>query len=395
MGLAGGGSVQRGNITLEAMKDVAADTAQELKAERADAKAAFAANMQKTGNPFASKSDKARKGRKSRFQQVQKSVMAGDKAKRMVPIKQIKDAAGRYEERNPELKKKMLMLLREYIKPDDSTEDILRKVQEFYDDPALADEAMEFLEETTEGQNNVNVKEAKDALNQEFGREIRAGRNMGAMAREAADAGLGEPTSLRDLYRDITGTPREANTLFQELSGKWDYKELQKVIKFLMHSLGADLKAPGPSIPRGLLHRLMTEARTLQAILGVYRFFQGRQPLMDKLFKKNGLQMPNQLNFEKMSKEFMRFVGDRYPSSDKALQISNNLGVVKMLVGKIITLSQMRDGIRQVATNRIFKSLQHRDDCYMALIEALEDLEDELEELEEEDEFELGQNDAA
>ncbi len=383
MGLAGGGGVQgpRENVTLEAMRDVQQDTAKELGAERMTSKEGFMAQMQKTGNPFASKMSKGRKSAKARFAKVQKSMMATEKAKRMMPLKQVRNTAQKYEQRNPELKGKMLMLLREYVKPDDSPEDILRKVQEFYDDVALADEALEFLEETSEGQTNVNMKLAKEDLNQTHGREVRAGRNMGAMAREAADSGLGEPTSLRDLYRDITGTPREANALFSELSDKWAYKELNKVIKFLMHSLGADLKSTGPSIPRGLLHRLMSEARTLQAILGVYKFFKGRMGLMGKQFAKFGLKMPGNLDFEKMAKEFMSFVGDRYPSSDKAMQSAGRLGIDKWIAAKIIALSQLRDAIREVAMGKIFKSLQHRDDCYMALIEALEDLEDELEEL--------------
>src|SRR5690606_11830940 len=116
-----------------------------------------------------------------------------------------------------------------------------------------------------------------------------------------------------------TGNPRDANTLFGELANKYAYKELQKVIKFLLHSLGSDMKSKGPSIPRGELHTLLTETRTLQAILGVYRFFNKRMDLVNKLFSKAGLQMPKQLSFEQMAKCFMSLAGERYPSSDKVL----------------------------------------------------------------------------
>lgn len=53
--------------------------------------------------------------------------------------------------------------------------------------------------------------------------------------------------------------------------------------------------------------------------------------------------------------------------------------------GKIILLSLMRDAIKEVSPTRIYRSMQHRDELYLAIIEALEDLEDELEELEEQE----------
>ena len=48
---------------------------------------------------------------------------------------------------------------------------------------------------------------------------------------------------------------------------------------------------------------------------------------------------------------------------------------------EIIVLSQLRDSIRAISP-RFYRSIQHRDEVYMAIIEALEDLEDELEEIE-------------
>ncbi len=39
--------------------------------------------------------------------------------------------------------------------------------------------------------------------------------------------------------------------------------------------------------------------------------------------------------------------------------------------------------IKEVSPAQLYRSLQHRDDVYMAVIEVLEDLEDELEEIEE------------
>jgi type III secretion protein W len=271
--------------------------------------------------------------------------------------------------------------LREQIKPGDTKDEILRKLAEFYPDVSLADEALEFLLQTTDGELAETIKEAKSDFEKLHSREIAAGRNIGDVAREAAGKGLGTTTSMRDMYREITGNPRDSTTLFEELSTKYAFKDLKKVIDFLLHSLGADMKSKGPSIPRGLLHRLLTETRSLQAILGVYRFFRGRMRLVEKMFQENELEVPAELSFESMAKQFMSLAQERYPSSAKVFQTAIKLGIEKWITAKIIVFSQMRDAVREVAMNLIFKSLQHRDEMYLAVLEALEDLEDQLEEL--------------
>lgn len=347
-------------------------------------------SVEEAVNPFAQKLQKKQKAEKSKTR-VQQMMKSGEKSARLLPIEQIKDQANQFQKRNPELKASVLTLLRQYIKPGDTKEEILKKLREFYSDPSLADEALEFLFETSEGELAQQVQQAKDELSSEKGREIVAGRNIGVQARAASDKGLGTATQMRDLYRDITGNPRDSTTLFDELSHKYAFKDLKKVTDFLLHSLGADLKSKGPSIEPGQLSRLFAETRSLQAILGVYRFFRQRMRLVNSSFARNGMDVPQELNFETMSREFMNLVSERYPNSDKVKERSVKLGIDKWIQAKIIALSQFRDAVREVAMNQIFRSLQHRDDLYLAILEALEDLEDELDdEMEEEDEDEEG-----
>lgn len=389
------GDIQRGlndprvDTTLQAMQAARADEQQELSAEQVTSRDALL-NMQETLNPFP-KLPKLAKTLDAQKSRIQKMLKMGEQAERLLPVEHIKDTANRFQQQNPELKAATLILLRERIKPGDTKEEILEKLLELYPDVSLADEAFEFLLETTDGELYQKVLEAKSDFNKQFGREIAAGRNISTEARQAAQKGLGTPTNMRDLYRDVTGNPRDSATLFQELSQRYAFKELKKVVEFLLHSLGTDMKAKGPSIPRGQLHRLITETRSLQAILGVYRFFRGRMPLMEKLFANEGMEFPPELNFETMAKQFMALAADRYPSSDKALQTATKLGIEKWILAKIIALSQFRDAIREVAVNQIYRSLQHRDELFLAILEALEELEDELEELLEREEEEEGE----
>lgn len=374
-----------GNVTAKAFQEIQKDEIIQAAAQQEENQEDMQMMLSETVNPFAAKYQKNQKTIKNRNTRIQKMLESGEKAQRIAPIEKFKDSADHFEQRNPELKAKVLLLLREFIKPGDSKEEILKKISEFYKDVSLIDEAMEFLLETTEGELHRTIAEAKEEFNRANGREIAAGRNIGVIAREAAEKGLGTPTSLRDMYRDITGNPRDSNVLFDELSKRYQFAQLKKVVGFLLHSLGSDLKSKGPSISHALLHRLISETRSLQAILGVYNFFKGRMNLVETMFSQNDLDLPEQLTFEQMAKAFMSFVSDRYPSGEKALQLGGRLGIEKWLIAKIIVLSQLRDAIRQVAVNQIFKSIQHRDDSYAALIEALEDLEDELDELEEEE----------
>lgn len=375
---------------IQAMQETGAEERLELRAEQESSADSLKSQLEQAVNPFGRAAATRQKKIESPKTRIQKMLQSGDKAERMMPIEQIKDQADQFQRRNPELKSSVLVLLRKYIKPGDTKEDILKKLAEFYSDPSLADEALEFLLETTEGELYLQVKAARDELNEQRGRDITAGRNIGAQARAASEKGLGSPTQLRDLYRDITGNPRDSTTLFEELSQKYAFKDLKKVTDFLLHSLGADLKSKGPSIEQGMLHRLISESRSLQAILGIYRFFRGRMRLVNSMFSRNGIDVPQELNFETLSKQFMGLVAERYPSSDKVKERAVRLGLQRWLMAKIIALSQFRDAVREVALNQIFRSLQHRDDLYLAILEALEDLEDELDQ--EEDENEEGED---
>ncbi len=308
---------------------------------------------------------------------------AAEKQETEARIERVEEISEDFSRKNPELLPRSLLNLRARLTAKDSAEDILRKVLESYPDYSLADEALDFLVETSTGEMLEKVRRAKDDLNASHGREVRAGRNMGAQAREFATQGLGSPTGLRDIYRDVTGNPREAPTLFTELSDKFTYGNMKLVINFLLHALGADLKSKGPSIATAELHRLMTEARNLQAILWVYRFFQSRMKLIEGSFQNAGLTL--RLTFETLAKLFVQLLKERYPSMDKILALAEKLGISEELLAQIIIFTQMRDAIRGVAP-KLFRSEQHRQDVLMSFLEALEELEEELEEEEEKEE---------
>ncbi|HRW58045.1 MAG TPA: type III secretion system gatekeeper subunit SctW [Chlamydiales bacterium] len=299
--------------------------------------------------------------------------------------KKSEEAATRFSKKDPELKSKILILLRSSIQQGDSPEEILKKVLEFYPDHTLADEAFEYLLETSRGSLHQSILLAHDLLIERYRREVVAGRNIRVQSQEFSEKGLGSPTALRDMYRDITGNPRKAMQLFNELSKQFPFAQMKFVIDFLLHSLGADLKAKGPSISRGELSRLIEETRSLQAILGVYRFFHSRMPLLHTLFGQAGLTLPSLINFESLSQEFMKLLQDRYISSDRILLIGQFLGISDEIAAQIAIYMQYRDAIRQVSP-KLYKSEKHKEELLETFIDTLEELEDKIDEEENEEE---------
>lgn len=369
-----------GNI-IQSMKEIAQDDATQQLAVQQESKDSFQLSTEELTNPFGAQAKRHELA--SRSPKTQKLMHAAD-SRAIDPIARLKEMADNFNRRNPELKAEKLIRMRNLITKGMSKEQILEIIQDkdFFPDVTLADEALDFLIEETEGDPELQgtIKEAKADLRSKYEREIIAGKNIENAARQASEKGLGTTSNLRDMYRDITNNPRDSVSLFQELANKYAFKDLNKVIAFLLHALGSDLKSNGPSISRGLLHRLFTETRSLQAILGVYRFFRNRMGLMQGLFSKNHETLPPQITFEAMAKHFMAMAGDRYPSGEKVLQSAVRLGIDKWLLAKIIVFSQFRDAVKEVAVNQIYASLQHRDELYMAIIDALEGLEEAWEE---------------
>jgi len=314
---------------------------------------------------------------------------------KIVSIKDADESADKFCNANPEFKKPILLLLLDKIKDARSKEEILDILKQFYPDPTLADEALRFLLQNTLGDLKKMVEEAKTFFEESFGREIKAGQNIAEEVQKYVAAGLGAPTRLRDMYRDITGNPRDPIVLFLEFSDRFPYKEMRKVLAFLFHSLGSDLKSQGPSIEPGLLHRLLAEVRSLQAVLGVYQFFRARMKLIGFLFEREGMEMPKNLDFEILAKQFVLLLQERYPTGEKVLQMAGKLGIDKWILAKIIVFSQLRDAIREVALNQLYRSVQHRDELYNAIIEALENLEEELDEYREREEEERQRQESA
>ncbi|MCH9620876.1 MAG: hypothetical protein S4CHLAM20_02840 [Chlamydiia bacterium] len=293
------------------------------------------------------------------------------------------------EKKNPEMNHKALLGMKADIKETDDAETIYAKVRKYYKDEYLADEALKFLEATTNPHTKLgqNVRQARILLTTRHEREVKAGRNINATAQEFQKKGLASAGSLRELYQDVTKDPKDPASLFDELNESFDFNKMKQVLSFLLHSLGKDMKSKGPSISVAELSRLFAETRTMQAILGIYKFFYSRMNLLKESFARENLKFPKSLNFELLSKLFSKYIQERYPSPDKVLRLAAELGIEEELIAQIIIYTQYRDALRGVSP-KLFRSLKHRQELLMALIETISELDDLLEEDEDEEDDE-------
>lgn len=353
-------------------------------AQQEAAKERLVEDIERGFNPASAEREQARNSRFRRLETRKKSATSETRQIKEVAKRSEEDLANSYHRRNPELLAQRLRDLRNQLRQDQSPEEVLRDVTEAFPDATLADEALEYLEKETEGDLQANVRRARELLNELKGREVIAGRNVDTVAKSFHKKGIGQnPTELRDLYRDITGNPRDHNALFSELSSRYPFDQLKLLVAFLLKGLAFDLKSKGPSIQQAELMRLMTETRNLQSILWVYLFFKSRIRLIKSLYNSYGLTYEDLLSFEALAKEFIRLVEERYPSVLKLLKQLEKFGSLDDLE-KIIILMQYRDAIRQLSP-RLYKSLRHRQDLLLVILEGLEELEERVSEEEEEE----------
>lgn len=322
---------------------------------------------------------------KSKTEETPASTKSEEEESALEMVKEIEPISERYEHANPELQKRKLLSLKSKISADDSADDILAKAQEEFGDPTLADEALSFLLEASDKKTEEEIRLAKEELNKRYEKEIRAGKNIASQAREFSAKGLGTPSALREIYRDLLKNPRDAHILFEEFSNQFPFNKMKNVIAFILKSLGADLKSKGPTISRGELSTIIGEIRNMQAILGSFLFFRNRIKTIESSLQRVGLTLSSAITFEVLAKVFMKFIQERYPSVDKVKRLSDALLLKEHLIAQIIIFSQFRDALRQIAP-KFFKDEKQRQDLLLCFLNTLEDLEEQNEKEQEEKE---------
>lgn len=343
--------------------------AQDLQTDGRDDIASKLASKQATLAKRAAEMQKVRKPEKT------------DKPKALRPKEKIDAALEGFGKRNPSLKKEGLLKLSDDIRGK-SIDEILELVKaEYHNVPENVFQALEALMSI---EDNPETHTTLSAALNEYEGVNRAAIERGVYVLDACRKQEGVEF-IRDIYRNIEQQPDRIEFIRQAIAKIVENPSdsfIDKFFKISFVDIGTEItKLNSPKKRnefrgelRPQLEAIMVETKKLQDTKGVLMVFKNSMRRVNLGFK-NSIKPP-QLTYINMAKEFMSVVAERYPSSDKVLQSSEKLGV-KSIEEKINVISIYRDTVREIAP-RIYRSVQHRDEVFTAIIETLEDLEDQL-----------------
>jgi type III secretion protein W len=150
----------------------------------------------------------------------------GSATGRIKPVEEARQAAQDFHGRNPELDPDELIDCLLEVGRAETEKEVSETVERFFKDPTLRDDAYDFvIDMCTEDSLREKAQKAAKAFreNDRNAIDIQAGRNMTQQAREWAEQGLGSPTELRDLYREIIHSQPSVMELFKLLISRYPY----------------------------------------------------------------------------------------------------------------------------------------------------------------------------
>lgn len=267
----------RGNQTIDAMQRLGQQEVIEQAAARQDSSEDALADLKDASNPLATLK-KQESIKEKILTRTEKAKEAGD----VVPIEEVKRKAEEFADTHPEHDNKKLVELHQQMTPTDKKQAILAKIRNFYNDPVLINEALQFLLSTTTGALKSEIQEAMNDFQKEHKLELTAGQNITQPSRDAVKEGVAKTADeFRSTYTEYIQAPEEdASTKFSNLLK--EYKSIEnfepvmlKLLSSIGNALNVDKNSKSPSLERPQLMRLINEVKILQAMLGVKRYFDG------------------------------------------------------------------------------------------------------------------------
>lgn len=285
------------------------------------------------------------------------------------------DLADKHSSDSTEISAQDLRSLRDSIAPDASPDDILKAVQEKFSDPVLASRALDYLDasvSSSDGALKNAIIQAKTTYNTTHKQAIVGGKNIQFTTHQFASELKVSPSSLRQLYLEVTSKENTCKQMFTLLTERYLFPDMKAVTSFLLNGISADMKSEGSSIPSAKLMLLMGEIRNLEAVVDSYQIFESAFPRMQQNAQAEGLSFPDHVNFVSLAESFQKLVGDNYPLAKKCeTEVQSLVGPDTDL--QSIVLNNFFTAARNVSP-RFFESVGKRDAFLTALANALDNI---------------------
>jgi type III secretion protein W len=299
-----------------------------------------------------------------------------------IEIEEIQEVANYLENKGEAIQQRSLKALKDQITKFDTEEEIIQKVLENFSDPINAEAAIEYLLRVVPDELKQKVYNAQQIFRKRFEKKLKAAKNIMQESLEFEKEGLGDAKELRDFYSDLTSDSKPALEMFEELLKKFTYDKMKLAINFWLHALGADLNKKGSSIQKGELHKMIQEAKSFQAILGVYRFFAAKQRELIITLARLNQNATEEMNYQNLAKLFVRFLQEKYPSPEKVLFYKHDLKIESQLRAQEAVFNIMCSAIKNVSP-KLYRNQKHQEEVLSCFLTALEAIDEVLEEEEE------------
>lgn len=113
------------------------------------------------------------------------------------------------------------------------------------------------------------IDQALLEMAQEQGHAIELGLQIGPLAKEVAEQGIGDIQSLRDTYRDAVMDYRGLSAAWDDIHARFGNSALEGVTGFLMKALSADLDSQQARLDPIKLERVMSDMHKLRVLTGL------------------------------------------------------------------------------------------------------------------------------
>ncbi|EPP35674.1 type III secretion regulator YopN/LcrE/InvE/MxiC [Chlamydia ibidis] len=316
-GLGGAQSVNVAQVQAAAAK---AD-AQEVVASQEQSDISMIKDSQDLANPAAATRTRKKEDKFKTLESRKKSATSkSDKKTETTGDKQDADLADKYTENNAEISAQDLRSLRDSLRDDSSSDDILDLVQSKFSDPTLQSIALDYLVQTTpssQGALKDALIQAREQHTTQNRQAVVGGRNILFASQEYAEALNISAPGLRELYLNVTSDFHSCEQLLNMLQTSYTFSEMSTISSFLLKGMAADLKSEGSSVPAPKLQVMMSETRNLQAVISSYHFFEDQLPHMISSLKSEGAAYPEELKFDKVADTFHKIINDKFPTASK------------------------------------------------------------------------------
>lgn len=205
-------------------------------------------------------------------------------------------AAKNFQNKNPALKEEKLLRFYERSQSFTSKEEFREEVEKQFPNPALADEALDFLKEVTEDTAQLKlIDAAQQKLQEEKKLEIADARRFASELVSKAQTFSGDPKVLHEFAYQLMHNPKASQVgycfeVYRGLNSTFSRPQINDVIKHCLHYGGELVK--NNKTENVLLAITNRNIRAFQSIIQVFRASEAKTDVVDLYCKSNGLDMP-------------------------------------------------------------------------------------------------------